>query len=88
MLSFVYIAYSMVALLMEIVPSFFETWIECLGDLARYRMAIEEDDLRDRQIWSNVARTWYNMAADRSLNVGRIQHHIAVLARPNIVQQL
>jgi hypothetical protein len=37
MLSFVYIAYSMMALLMESVPSFLETWIECLGDLARYR---------------------------------------------------
>ena len=88
MLSFVYLAYSMMALLMESVPSFLETWIECLGDLARYRMAIEEADLRDREIWSNVARLWYNKAADRSPNVGRIQHHLAVLARPNIVQQL
>ena len=44
--------------------------------------------MRDREIWSNVARTWYNQAADRSPNVGRIQHHLAVLARPNIVQQL
>lgn len=37
MLAFVYIAYSMMALLKESVPSFVETWIECLGDLARYR---------------------------------------------------
>jgi hypothetical protein len=51
-------------------------------------MAIEDSDLRDREIWSNVARTWYNQAADKSPNVGRIQHHLAVLARPNIVQQL
>jgi hypothetical protein len=88
MLAFVYLAYSMMALLMESVPSFEETWIECLGDLARYRMAIEEADLRDREVWSGVARMWYNMAADKSPNVGRIQHHLAVLARPNIVQQL
>src|SRR5271169_4614520 len=88
MLTFVYLAYSMMALLMESVPSFEETWIECLGDLARYRMAIEEADERDREIWSGVARMWYNKAADRSPNVGRIQHHLAVLARPNIVQQL
>lgn len=88
MLAFVYIAYSMMALLKESVPSFLETWIECLGDLARYRMAIEEIDMRDREIWSNVARMWYNKAADRSPNVGRIQHHLAVLARPVIVQQL
>jgi hypothetical protein len=51
-------------------------------------MAIEEVDMRDRETWSNVARTWYNIAADKSPNIGRIQHHIAVLARPNIVQQL
>lgn len=88
MLTFVYLAYSMVALLMESVPAFLETWIECLGDLARYRMAIEEVDLRDREVWSGVARMWYNKAADKSPNVGRIQHHLAVLARPNIIQQL
>ncbi|KAF7514335.1 hypothetical protein GJ744_000105 [Endocarpon pusillum] len=88
MLSFVYLAYSMMALLMESVPSFEETWIECLGDLARYRMAIEEVDLRDREVWAGVARMWYDKAADKSPNVGRIQHHLAVLARPNIIQQL
>jgi hypothetical protein len=88
MLSFVYLAYSTMTLLVESVPSFAETWIECLGDLARYRMAIEEADLRDREVWAGVARMWYDMAADRSPNVGRIQHHLAVLARPNIVQQL
>ena len=88
MLTFIYLAYSMIALLMESVPSFLETWIECLGDLARYRMAIEEIDLRDREVWSGVARMWYDLAADKSPNVGRIQHHLAVLARPNIVLQL
>lgn len=51
MLAFVYLTYSMMALLMESVPSFEETWIECLGDLARYRMTIEEADLRDREVW-------------------------------------
>src|SRR5271170_3783115 len=88
MLAFVYLAYSMMAVLMESVPSFEETWIECLGDLARYRMAIEEADDRDREIWSGVARMWYDKAVDRSPNVGRIQDHLAVLSRPNIVQRL
>ncbi|KIW38252.1 hypothetical protein, variant 2 [Exophiala oligosperma] len=88
MLSFVYLAYQMMGLLMESVPAFHETWIECLGDLARYRMAIEESDMRDRENWSNVARMWYNRAADRSATTGRIQHHLAVLARPNVVRQL
>ena len=51
-------------------------------------MAIKEVDLRDRKIWSGVARMWYNKAADKSPNVGRIQYHLAVLARSNIMQQL
>ena len=87
MLTFVYLAYSMMALLMEAVPSFEETWIECLGDLARYRMAIEDAGLRGREVWSGVARVWYNKAADKSPNVGRTQHHLAVLAWPNVMQQ-
>jgi 3-phenylpropionate/cinnamic acid dioxygenase small subunit len=85
MLAFVYLAYSMMAPLMESVPSFEETWIECLGDLAHYRMATEEADLRDREAWSGVAWMWYNKAADTSPNVGRIHHHLAMLARPNSV---
>jgi Est1 DNA/RNA binding domain len=88
MLSFIDLAYSMMSLLLESVPSFEETWIGCLGDLARHRMAIEEVDMRDREVWAGDARMWYGKASDKSPNVGRIQHHLAVLARPNIVQQL
>ena len=33
MLAFIYIAYTMMALLYETVPSFEDTWIECLGNL-------------------------------------------------------
>jgi hypothetical protein len=44
--------------------------------------------MRDREVWSGVARYWYNQAADKNPDIGRIQHHLAVLARTNIVQQL
>ena len=88
MLAFIYIAYSMMALLYETVPTFEDTWIECLGDLARYRMAIEDDDIKDREIWSGVARFWYSKAADKSPKVGRLYHHLAILARPSSLQQL
>ncbi|MCJ1286474.1 hypothetical protein MMC26_005820 [Xylographa opegraphella] len=88
MLAFIYIAYSMMALLYETVPTFEDTWIECLGDLGRYRMAIEDDDIRDREVWSGVARFWYSMAADKSPNVGRLYHHLAILARPYTLEQL
>lgn len=88
MLSFIYLTYSMMTLLVESVPAFKDTWIECLGDLARYRMAVEESDIQDREVWAGVARYWYNQGADRNPNTGRIQHHLAVLARSNILQQL
>ena len=88
MLAFIYIAYSMMALLCETVPTFEDTWIECLGDLGRYRMAIEDDDIRDREVWSGVARFWYGKAADNNPQVGRLYHHLAILARPFTLQQL
>jgi hypothetical protein len=88
MLTFIYMAYAIMTLLLESVPQFEETWIECLGDLARYRMAIEEADMRDREIYTGVARYWYTKAADLNPDIGRLQHHLAVLARPNALQQL
>ncbi|KAJ5282306.1 hypothetical protein N7497_002528 [Penicillium chrysogenum] len=85
MLDFIYLSYSMITLLLESVPDFRETWIECLGDLARYRMAVEEFDKKDRDLWAGVSRYWYSQ--DRNQENGRIQHHLAVLARPDVLQQ-
>lgn len=86
MSTFVYLAYSMMALLNETVPAFEDTWIECLGDLGRYRMAIEDEDIRDREIWAGVSRSWYSKS--QPPRTGRLHHHLAILARPNAVQQL
>ncbi|KAL8949577.1 MAG: hypothetical protein Q9222_004325 [Ikaeria aurantiellina] len=88
MLAFIYIAYSMMALLYETVTTFEDTWIECLGDLGRYRMAIEDSSSGDREIWGGVARAWYNKAADKRPYIGRLYHHLAILARPYSLQQL
>jgi hypothetical protein len=62
----------MMSLLYETVQAFKNTWIECLGDLARYRMAIEDEDIRDRGNWTNVSRFWYTKAADNTPEVGRL----------------
>ncbi|KAK3312484.1 hypothetical protein B0H66DRAFT_525552 [Apodospora peruviana] len=88
MLTFIYLAYSMMALLYETVPAFEVTWIECLGDLGRYRMAIEDENLRDREVWTSVSRHWYSKASDKAPTTGRLYHHLAILARPTAVQQL
>lgn len=44
MLTFICTAYSITTLLYETVPQFEDNWIECLGDLCRYRMAIRTND--------------------------------------------
>ncbi|OBT57876.1 hypothetical protein VE04_02097 [Pseudogymnoascus sp. 24MN13] len=88
MLAFIYLAYSMMTLLLETVPAFEDTWIECLGDLGRYRMAIEDDNVRDREVWAQVARQWYLKSANRSPITGRLYHHLAILARPDALPQL
>jgi len=88
MLAFIYIAYSMMALLYETVPTFEDTWVECLGDLARYRMAVEVDDPLDREIWSGVARFWYIRATDNNPGTGRLYHRLATLSRQYSLQQL
>ena len=51
-------------------------------------MAIEDDDIRDREVWAGVSRFWYIKAADKTPYVGRLFHHLAILARPNVLQQL
>ncbi|KIN08729.1 hypothetical protein OIDMADRAFT_108773, partial [Oidiodendron maius Zn] len=88
MLAFIHLAYSMMALLYETVPAFEDTWTEYLGDLGRYRLAIEDDDIRDREIWTLVTRHWYSKASDKAPTIGRLYHHLAILGRPNALQQL
>ncbi|PKS09431.1 hypothetical protein jhhlp_004046 [Lomentospora prolificans] len=88
MLAYIYLAYNMMALLYETVPDYKETWIECLGDLGRYRMAIEDESVQDRDTWTVVSRHWYSKASDLSPTTGRLYHHLAILARPNWLRQL
>ena len=83
MLAFIYLAYQMMALLFIIVPTFTDTWIECLGDLARYRMAIEEDK-EIHSIWGGVAARWYSLASNRHPQIGRLYHRLGVLERPSL----
>lgn len=88
MLAFIYIAYFMMALLYKTLPGFGEELITCLGDLGRYRMAIEDEDNQDRETWASVAEFWHVKASDKSPRTGRLFHHLAILARPNTLKQL
>ncbi|CUS11446.1 unnamed protein product, partial [Tuber aestivum] len=88
MLTFIYTAYRMMALLYETIPAFENTWVECLCDLGRYRMAAEDGGARDRDAWAGVARFWHSKVTDKPPFVGRLFHHLAILAGPNVLQQL
>jgi len=88
MVNYIMIAYQMLALLFETVPTFEVVWTECLGDLARYRMAIENKDIRDREVWTGVAHYWYLKASEKQPDVGRLYHHLGILARPRALQQV
>ena len=73
----------MVTLLYETVTAYLDTWIECLGDLSRYRMAIEQDR-EEHAPWASVAASWYIKASDRHPQIGRLYHHLAILERPSL----
>ena len=51
-------------------------------------MAIEDDEPKDREVWNNVAKFWYNKASDKTPDVGRLYHHLAILAPPYTLEQL
>lgn len=88
MLAFVYFAFSMMALLFKRVLTFEDTWLEGLGDLSRYRLAIEDDNPKNHGVWSGAGRFWYSKATHKLPTVGRLYHHLAILARPSTLEQL
>ncbi|KAI1086021.1 hypothetical protein F5B19DRAFT_502258 [Rostrohypoxylon terebratum] len=65
-----------------------DTWAECLGHMGRYRMAMEVDDIRDREIWKSVSRDWYSEVSNNQPTEGRLYHDLAILARPDPLEQL
>ncbi|KAI0398817.1 hypothetical protein F4802DRAFT_591877 [Xylaria palmicola] len=85
MLTFIYMAYSILTLLYETAPAFKDTWMECLGDIGRYRKAIEEEDI---EAWASISRHWYSKVSDQVPTTGRLYHHLGILAPPNALQQL
>ena len=51
-------------------------------------MAIEYKDEGDRENWAGVACFWYSKAVNKSPSVGHLYYHLAILAGPNVFQQL
>jgi hypothetical protein len=81
MLTFIYRAYSMMALLYETAPAFEDTWMGCLCHLGPYCMAIEANNL---QYSGNLDRSqshWYSLALGKAPTTGRLYHYLVILAR-------
>ncbi|EMR09666.1 hypothetical protein PNEG_01856 [Pneumocystis murina B123] len=88
LISYILFSYSQITVLLETVSTFENEWIECLGDLARYRMAIEEVDMESRNHWNNVAKYWYVKGLKNLPTLGRLYHHLAILSKDNILEKL
>ncbi|KAH0829997.1 hypothetical protein AYO21_11516 [Fonsecaea monophora] len=82
MASFIILAYQMVSLLDESVPRFYDIWIECKADLARYGMATQSNDEGACQRWHDIAKEEFTRAHSKNPTTGRIYHHLAVVAWP------
>ncbi|KAH6980502.1 hypothetical protein EDB80DRAFT_626217, partial [Ilyonectria destructans] len=79
---FIILAYAMMSSLEETVPQFLSTWIECKGDLARYGVAIQSDNMEVRERWRETSKEEYTRVRDEDPTIGRIYHHLAILERP------
>lgn len=88
MVKFALGAYGTTTSLYETVPVFAETSNENLGDLSRYIAALKDGNTEDRETWASASRFWYLKAAAGSPEVGRLYHHMALLAKPDALQQL
>jgi serine/threonine protein kinase len=88
-LTFLRLAYSMVALIMEYVPiNEDHLWAEMLGGLARCIVKVSVGDADVSKCWSGVPGRWYNKAADEYPHIGRLQYHLGAIAEPKIIRQL
>jgi hypothetical protein len=51
-------------------------------------MGIEDKGDYDRVVSASVSGSWYSKAADKTPHVCHLYHHLAILAEPNILDQL
>ena len=73
--------------LLNKAPDFNDMWLECLGDLARYCIAVEEPNTEKYNIWAEAAKDWY-LDVPGAPSSGRIQCHLALLSGQDKLLQL
>ncbi|KLJ07504.1 hypothetical protein EMPG_17020 [Blastomyces silverae] len=88
MAPFIYHAYGVMTLLLEIVPTFKNLWLECLGDLASYMMCLEDRHSIENRNWKTLSSQWYHKALDEDPGKGSLYHRLGNLSTPNMGRQL
>ncbi|KAK3305063.1 uncharacterized protein B0T15DRAFT_363359, partial [Chaetomium strumarium] len=88
MLTFLYVPCSMVAVLYATVPVLQDCWIVIFGDVGRYQMAVDGNDIQDREGWAAVSRDRYSRASEKAPTIDCLFYHLAILSRTNTLQQL
>ena len=87
MTGFISLAFTLFTVLYEHATDLEAIWSECLGDVARFGMAVQSS-VEERGVWVGTSRMWYLRAIDLNPGVGRLSHHLAILARPEPMGQL
>jgi hypothetical protein len=76
MTKFIFHCFSLLTMLVDKPYDYRHMWLEALGDIARFSMAIGSVSNGD---WRGISQYWYCRAANRSPGVGRLFHHCAVV---------
>lgn len=77
--NFIYLAYTMMALLEETVPHFRFTWVEYKAYIAHCRYALEYEDMYLRRHWKGIAAEEYTRVIDQDPTIGLYYHKLAIL---------
>jgi len=88
MIAFIYLAYSLLAMLYETIPRFEETWMKYLGHLGRYRMSLEDDEIINKEVWTGITSHWYAKAFEGLPKTGGLYHRFPPCAPPNLIWPL
>ena len=51
-------------------------------------MAVEQEAITEKHTWTNISRRWYLKCADKNPSVGRLYHHLPILAWGNALEQI
>ncbi len=88
MMSHIYFSYTLAAKLLIVVPDMKYEWIQYLGDLSKYRIALEPQDSPSREVWSETARGWFLQSSILSPISGRFYFQLGSLSDSDPLYQL